>query len=147
MTIGIGLVFLIKVNDERTITISMKERRIMMKQICLVVEFTIADGKTAIFKKLFREAIDITKGMDPGTLSYQLYFNDDETKCYSIEWYEDSDALLAHLNNVTDASTQLFEVCSTTRFEIFGNPSTKVLNAFESSSTNRYKPWIGFSRL
>jgi quinol monooxygenase YgiN len=118
----------------------------MMAQICLVVEFTIADGKVETFKKLFLEAIEITKRKDSGTLSYQLYFNDDETKCYSIEWYENSEAILGHLDSMADISVPLFEICRTTRFEIFGNPSKKLSEVFEASSPNIYQPWVGFSR-
>lgn len=118
----------------------------MMTQICLVVEFTIADGKVETFKKLFREALDITKQKDKGTLSYHTYFNADGTKCYSIEWYEDSDAVLRHLDSVAGISAPLFEVCRTTRFEIFGSPSSKLLSAFESSAPSLYRPWEGFSR-
>ena len=118
----------------------------MTTEICLVVEFTIVDGKLETFKKLFREAIDHTQQKDLGTLSYQAYFNDDETKCYSIEWYEDSQAILNHLDSVGDVAAPLFEVCSTSRFEIFGNPSAEVLKAFEASLPNRYKSWVGFSR-
>jgi quinol monooxygenase YgiN len=117
-----------------------------MTQICMVVEFTIADGQAEAFKKLFREALDLTEQRDLGTRSYQLYFNDNETKCYSIEWYSDSDAVLAHLDTVADVSVPLFKICSTTRFEIFGEPSAKLKKALESASPNRYKPWVGFSR-
>lgn len=118
----------------------------MMKQICLVVEFTVANGKVDTFKRLFREALEATKRKDLGVLSYQLYFNDDETKCYSIEQYQDSDAVLGHLDTVAGVSGPLFEVCSTTRIEIFGEPSPKLLKAFESSAPNKYVPWEGFAR-
>ena len=117
-----------------------------MTQICMVVEFTIADGQGAAFKKLFREALDLTRQKDAGTLSYHLYFNEDETKCYSIEWYADSDAVLAHLDTVVDVSVPLFKICSTTRFEIFGDPSAKLQKALESAAPGRYQPWEGFSR-
>ena len=118
----------------------------MMKQICLVVEFSITDGKLETFKKLLCKAIDVTKQKDLGTLNYQFYFNDTMTKCYSIEWYQDSDAVLCHLDSVAEVAGSLFEVCATTRFEIFGNPSTKLLEAFNASSPNTYMPWDGFSR-
>jgi quinol monooxygenase YgiN len=119
----------------------------MMTQICMIVEFTIADGQGALFKKLFREALDLTKQKDLGTLSYELYFNHDETKCYSIERYANSDAVLAHQDTVAKVSVPLFEICSTTRFEIFGDPSPKLQKALEASSPNRYKPWEGFARI
>jgi quinol monooxygenase YgiN len=118
----------------------------MMTQICLVVEFSIADGKVETFKKLLRKAIDVTRQKDLGALNYQFYFNKDATKCYSIEWYQDSDAVLRHLDSVAEVAGSLFEVCATTRFEIFGNPSTILLDAFKASSPNTYTPWDGFSR-
>ncbi len=118
----------------------------MMNQICMIVEFTIANGQGAAFKKLFQEALDLTKQRDLGTLSYELYFNADETKCYSIERYADFDAVLAHLDTVADVSVPLFKICSTTRFEIFGDPSAKLQKALESSSPSQYKPWEGFAR-
>ena len=118
----------------------------MLTQICMVVEFTIADGQGAAFRKLFREALDLTKQKDLGTLSYHLYFNNDESKCYSIEWYADSDAVSAHLETVAAVSVPLFKICSATRFEIFGDPSAKLQKALDASSPSLYKSWEGFSR-
>ncbi|HYY09125.1 MAG TPA: antibiotic biosynthesis monooxygenase, partial [Actinomycetota bacterium] len=65
-----------------------------------VARFKIHDGKLDEFKRLSAEAREIVRAKDPGTLQYDLYFNDDESECIVLERFEDSEALIAHAANL-----------------------------------------------
>jgi quinol monooxygenase YgiN len=117
-----------------------------MDTITLVVEFSITPGNDKQFKTLMRQAVEATQQKDLGALGYQLYFNHDESKCYSIEVYRDSEAVLRHLDTVSEIARPLFEICATTRFEIFGSPSAELLKEFEASAPKIYSHWDGYTR-
>lgn len=123
-----------------------EEESVIMTAITLVVEFSIIPGNAGRFKELMHQAVDATLQKDVGALNYWLYFNQDETHCYSIETYSDTEAVLHHLNTVSAISGPLFEICSSTRFEIFGRPSPELIQLFAASSPNIYTPWEGFTR-
>lgn len=116
-----------------------------MTSIYLTVEFTITPGKVDAFKKLARQLIDGTS-KEAGTLGYQWYLNSDETKCYLIELYRDSGAILAHLNNVGPVLQKLLEASKVTRFEVFGSVSAEVEKALAGFGTRIFKYWDGFLR-
>ena len=62
--------------------ISLSERVIMANNIWLVAELTIAQGKTETFKERMKTLIELVHSNEPETTIFELYFNDDETKCY-----------------------------------------------------------------
>jgi len=117
-----------------------------MDTITLVVEFSIIPGHSDQFKELMRQAVAATQQFDLGALIYQFYFNQDDSKCYSIEVYRDSEVVLKHLNTVAEIARPLFEICSSTRFEIFGSPSPELIKAFAADAPQIYRNWDGFTR-
>ncbi len=100
----------------------------MTNQIQYAVEWTIKPGGLAAFKALAQKIIPTVKS-ESGMLGYQWYFNADETKCYTVEWLADSDAIMAHLGNVGEELPKLFAHSDITRFEVFGNPSAQAKEA------------------
>ena len=111
----------------------------------LSVEFTITPGRNDVFKNLARQLIDRTS-KESGALAYQWYFNRDENKCHLVELYRDSEAILAHLNNVGPVLQKLLETSKVTRFEVFGNVNAEVEKALASFGTKFFKYWDGFLR-
>jgi quinol monooxygenase YgiN len=109
----------------------------------LSVEFTITPGKNEAFKSLGRQLIDRTL-KEAGALGYQWYFDNDENKCHLIELYKNSEAILAHLNNVGPTLQKLLETSKVTRFEVFGNVNAEVEKALTSFGTKFFKYWDGF---
>ena len=72
----------------------------MTSFIRLVMEYLVADGKLNAAKALVRRAIEAAKTKDLGFLSYEFFLNDGESTIYMVEWYKDSEAVLAHLRAV-----------------------------------------------
>jgi quinol monooxygenase YgiN len=114
-------------------------------QIRKVVEISINQGKLAKFKEVSSQFIERVKTSEPDTLAYEWYFNEDQSKCYVIEQYRDSDALLIHMANIRHLYEPIFEVSEITRIEVFGDPSPEVREA-HLEGTKYLNYWAGISR-
>ena len=113
-----------------------------------IVEFTIREGKLETFENLAKEIAVIVKQNEPDTKCYQWYFNDEKTKCVVSEWYESSEAALAHLHGkaATTFLPKLLEVSNLTRFEVYGDPNEDLKKALANFGTHNFHFFIGFIR-
>jgi quinol monooxygenase YgiN len=100
-----------------------------MEHIQLTATFpNITAGNLSQFKDLAAQALDITKG-EAGTLQYDWFFNDDETKCVVRETYQNSDAVLSHIGNVGPVLGSLVEAGGGLQIEAFGHLSPELREA------------------
>jgi len=113
-----------------------------------IVEFTINKDKLDVFKQMVQEITRIVKQNESGCMSYQWFFNDDETKCVITEWYSDQEAALAHLNGegATKLLPKLLEIAKITRLEIYGEPGEEVKSRLIKLGGKTFHFFIGFSR-
>jgi quinol monooxygenase YgiN len=95
-----------------------------MNTIRIVARSQIHPGKLEEFTRLASACLTATR-RDPGTQSYEWYFNADRTECVVLEVYDDSDAVLAHVGNLGDLLGQLMAVADMT-LEVFGDPSPEL---------------------
>ena len=93
----------------------------------------IAPGDLTEFKRVAAEALKLTIP-EPGTLHYDWFFSEDETKCVVREIYADSDAMLAHLGNVGDLLGRLVELGGGLEPEGFGSPSAELAEKIARST-------------
>ena len=80
---------------------------------------------------------------DTGTLQYDVYLNDDETEAMVIERYEDSDALMEHLEHIGEDLMAAITETGSVHGEILGEPSGKLRAQMEGSPVRlftRYRP-------
>lgn len=110
------------------------------------VEFSLQDGAQETFKNKLDEAITLVKANEPGALNYQFYFNDDETKCYVMEQYADSAAMMFHLSNVSGILNEILQISTLTRLEIFGALSEEAHSFASSMGARFYTHHDGFTR-
>jgi len=113
------------------------------------VEFTIDKNNIEQFKKYAAEMIKAVNNNEPGTTSYQWYFNEDETKCIVSEWYIDSNAGLDHLNGKaarTILGPKLLSVAKITKIEVYGNPNKELQMILARFDAVNYRPFSGFTR-
>ena len=75
---------------------------------------------------------------EPGTIGYDWYSDQDESTFYVRERYANSDALLAHAQASADTVGRLAELAGGLKVEIFGNPSTEVLEAMAAVAPTVY---------
>ena len=118
----------------------------MTSEIRIVGEFTINEGKTEAFKELIKTAIETVRSNEPDTLRYEFYFNEDETACYPLELFRNSQAVLTHLEDVGAIVSKLSEVAQITRVEIYGNASDELKQALAPFGAKFFKHWGGFTR-
>lgn len=102
----------------------------------------IAPGNLTEFKQVAAEALELTIP-EPGTLHYDWFFSEDETKCVVREIYADSDAMLAHLGNVGDLLGRLIELGGGLDPEGFGSPSAELAEAIAPFNPTLYAHFQG----
>jgi quinol monooxygenase YgiN len=67
-----------------------------MSELIGIVRFKFQAGKVDEFKRLSAQCMEVVRTQDTGTLQYDTYFNDDESRAVVIERYRDSNALIEH---------------------------------------------------
>ena len=72
----------------------------MEKQIQVTVELNIVAGKTSEVKQQIPALVQMVKMTELECISYEWFFNEEKNKCYILEGFRNSEALLAHLINV-----------------------------------------------
>lgn len=92
------------------------------------------------FKEIAAQQMVATR-TEAGSLQYDWFFNDDETKCIVREAYADSDAVLAHGANVGELLGRLGEVGGVMELEVFGSPSDDLTAMFGAMNAPVYKPF------
>lgn len=118
----------------------------MNNKATFTIEFSLQEGRQEDFKKIVNEAIAIVEASEQGALNYQFYFNADESKCYVMEQYSDSSAMMTHLNNVSAVLNEILKISSITRLEIFGSLSAEACAVAESLGAVFYNHYAGFTR-
>ena len=79
-------------------------------------------------------------------MSYEFFFNKNESKFYVLEWYKDSDAALAHMGLVNEMLGKILEVSKVARFEIFGNASDALIEGLTPLGAQFFTHCGGFTR-
>lgn len=118
----------------------------MNNKVQYTVEFTLQDGQQAAAKKIVDEMIALVEATEQGALNYQWYFNESETRCYCMEQYINSKAMLLHLENVGLLLGEMLKISSVTRLEIFGALSEEAHAAAASFGASFYTSYDGFTR-
>jgi quinol monooxygenase YgiN len=109
-------------------------------------ELSIVEGKIDEFKKLAAEVIKKVEANEPNTLSYEWFLSADQSKCYVLELYKDSDAVMAHLGNIGELLGPLLEIAPLTSLMVYGSPSDEVRQALEPFGTKFFEHWNGLTR-
>ena len=109
-------------------------------------EHSISEGKINEFRKLAAEIIDTVEANEPNTLSYEWFLSNDESKCYVVQLYKDSEAVMAHLGNIGDLMGPFHEVAPLTGLMIFGSPSNELRQALKPVGPKFFEHWNGVTR-
>lgn len=99
----------------------------------LSAKMKIRPGMLDGFKSQAAECISEVKRKDTGTIQYDWFISSDNTECEIRETYENSDALLAHVENLREPLKILFEKFATDHsIMIYGDPSPQLLENAKS---------------
>ena len=118
----------------------------MKDYIRATAEHTIVEGRINEFRKLATDIVDRVEATEPNTLSYEWFLSSDESKCYVVQIYKDSEAGLAHLRNLADLLGRLHEVAPLTGLWIYGSPSNELRQVLEPVGAKIFQHWNGFTR-
>ena len=102
----------------------------------------IAPDRLAEFKRVAARALELTRE-EAGTLQYDWFFSDDETKCVVRETYASSEAVLAHVANMGDLIEKVAELGGGLQIEAFGALSTELLEATAALEPTVYRFFQG----
>ena len=97
-----------------------------MGELWGIARFKFHEGKLDEFKRLSAQAREIVRTKDPGTLQYDLYFNDDQSECVMLERFRDSEALIEHAENLGELVEAILATVSVVHGELLGEPSAEL---------------------
>ena len=113
-----------------------------MNEIQATARFKIHHGQLEPFKRLAQICLESVREKDPGTLQYDWYFNEDQSECVVRERYKDSEAVLAHVDNLGNTLGELLELCDLS-IELYGTPSEQLAKALAGLDLEAYKHYQG----
>ena len=91
-----------------------------------IARFKFHEGKREEYMRLSAQAMELVRANEPGTLQYDLYFNDDQSECMVIERYRDSEAAMAHAANLGDLFGAVLATVTVVHGELLGEPSPEL---------------------
>lgn len=96
-----------------------------MAETMLIVDINIKPGKVEEFKAAAKALFDRTQG-EPGTLRYDYFISDDETRNVNIEIFKDAAAFVAHNQNCAELVPALTAAGDIVRIDVIGDSSDEL---------------------
>ena len=118
----------------------------MTDRIRMVAEFTVKPENLALFKQLVGQLVDLVTRNEPGALSYEWFFNDDESVCTILEVYKDVPAVNAHMANVGATLNEIMAVAPMTLLKVFGAVPDEMKPTIASMGGTVHTPFTGITR-
>jgi quinol monooxygenase YgiN len=112
-----------------------------MDEIKGIARVKFHPGKVEEWKRLTKEAMEIVRTKDRGTLQYEIFFNEDESEAIVFERYRDADAALDHFSNIGHLMAPLMATASVTG-EVLGTPSARMKEELAKGGPTLFTPWM-----
>ncbi len=112
-----------------------------MDEIKGIARVTFHPGKVEEWKRLSKEAMEIVRTKDRGTLQYEIFFNEDESEAVVFERYRDADAALEHFSNISHLMAPILATASVTG-EVLGTPNARMKEQLGGGVPKLFTPWI-----
>jgi quinol monooxygenase YgiN len=90
-----------------------------------LAQMTVHEGKEQAFREQAERVFAIVREKDKGTLLYEWYLSADGRHCTVIDSYENSGAVLAHMQNVGPQMKALMAMCDM-KVDFLGTPSPQL---------------------
>jgi len=91
-----------------------------------IARFRFLEGRRDEYLRLTEQADALVAANEPGTLQYDLFLNDDQSECVIVERYRDSDAAMAHAENVGPLFGDVLATVEIVHGELLGEPSPEL---------------------
>jgi quinol monooxygenase YgiN len=112
-----------------------------MDEIKGIARVKFLPGKLDEWKRLTEQAMEIVRTRDPGTLQYEVFFNDDESEAIVFERYRDADAALEHFANIGHLMEPLMATATVTG-EVLGTPNETMRAQLGDGEPKLFTPWM-----
>ncbi len=106
--------------------------------ITLIVEIDVDEGRTDAFRAAVEALVESVQANEPGCLRYDFYISSDGRHDWNVETFRDSDAVIAHMDNVRDLLPALAETATFTRIEVLGDLSDEGYAALSDMAHGDY---------
>lgn len=100
---------------------------------------TVLNGQVEEFVRLVEQCVEVVRTKDPGTIEYAVYLSPDRQSAFVHERYRDSEAGLAHMQNIASLSEAMARVCTMVG-EVCGEPDSELREALEAAGVTIYAP-------
>ncbi len=97
-----------------------------MSELIGIARFRFLEGRREEYLRLTEQANALVAANEPGTLQYDLFLNDDQSECVIVERYRDSDAAIAHAENVGPLFGDVLATVEIVHGELLGEPSPEL---------------------
>jgi len=111
-----------------------------------LLELELNPERVADFKVLMSEMVALAE-TQPGTLAYEWYFNEDNSRCIINERYRDSTALIDHMAASGPFAERFLAAATISRLTILGDVDTGTRAALEALQPSYLSLAEGFSRV
>jgi quinol monooxygenase YgiN len=111
-----------------------------MDEIKGIARVKFHPGKLEEWKRLTKEAMEIVRTKDSGTLQYEIFFNEDESEAMVFERYRDADAAVEHFSNISHLMAPILGTASVTG-EVLGTPNAKMKELLGKGGPKLYTLW------
>lgn len=112
----------------------------------IIVHLNISPERLDTFKGMAQDIVSNVEADEPLTNGYEWYISDNGKNCYVAECYQNSDALLNHLENVGDALGPLLDIAPLSEMIVFGSPSDTALEVLSGFGAKIFPLTAGFTR-
>ena len=97
-----------------------------MSELWGIARFKFHEGQLEEFKRLSAQAMELVRANEPGTLQYDIYFNDDQSECVVLERYRDSGAAIEHASNLGALFEAVLATVTVAHGELLGEPLSRL---------------------
>lgn len=111
-----------------------------MNELQGIARFTFHEGGLEEFKRLSAECLEIVRAKDTGTLQYDTYLDEDQSRAVVLERFRDSDALIQHSENLAHLMDAIVAT-GTVSGELLGQPSAELRAKLEGSPVGLFFPY------
>ena len=99
----------------------------MSEPFIFVGTHRIREGKLDEFKRDCRKLVELVQESEPQLMSFNFYFNEDETEVSVVQVHPDADSMLLHMQVAREHITEATEEQLITKeIQIFGSPNEAV---------------------
>ena len=112
-----------------------------MDEIKGIARIKFHPGKVEEWKRLTKQAMEIVRTKDTGTLQYEIFFNGDASEAIVFERYRDADAALEHFSNISQLMAPIMATASVTG-EVLGTPNAKMTQQLGKGEPKLFTPWM-----